>query len=81
MFAILDKKALFYGAPICFHNKAEALRAFTEEFKDPNSMVGKYPADFSMWLIAEYNPQTGIITPLPKPEFLEEAANLVEKKG
>lgn len=79
MFAVLDKKALYYGAPVCFHNKAEALRGFTENASDPNSLVSKYPADFSIWEIADYNQQTGVVTPLLNPIFLEEALNLVSK--
>lgn len=79
IFAIFDKKALSYSQPCYFHNKSLALRAFSELVNDQKSDPSKYPADFSIWMLGEWDPQQGVITPFNKPEFVEEASNCVQK--
>lgn len=85
IFAIFDKKALTYFNPFYYHNKALALRGFGEIVNDPKTPLNKYPADFSIWSIGEWDEKTGTIVPLSKPEFLDEAANHIklgaEKNG
>lgn len=80
IFAIFDKKALVYLSPMCFHNKGLALRFFGEICNDSKTDMYKYPADFSIWIIGDWDERTGHINPLSKPEFLDEAANIVNKE-
>lgn len=79
IFAILDKKALAYNTPFFFPNKGLALRGFEELANDEKSTVNKYPTDFSIWLIGEFDDKLGIIKSLDKPEFVDEAVNVIKK--
>lgn len=59
-YAIKDEKIGVYKGPFLFHNNAEALRSFGTEVKEnKESELNKYPADFSMWLIGEYDDSIG----------------------
>lgn len=79
IFAILDKKAGAYMEPFFFPNKGLALRAFEEFVNSEKSTAFKYPADFSIWAIGEYDEKLGVITSLPKPEHVDEALNVLKK--
>lgn len=78
MFAIFDKKACIYFQPSYFLNKSLALRSFTELVNDPKTQIYKYPSDFSIWIVGEWNEKLGTIIPNKNPEFLEEAINVKE---
>lgn len=80
LFSILDKKAGSYSAPHTYHNKGLALRAFEELANDEKTTVNRYPADFSIWQIGEFDEQIGRLKPLDKPEFVDEAINVIKKK-
>lgn len=79
IFLIYDKKAQMYFQPSFHLNKAIALRAFTEVANDPKTNLCKYPSDFSIWIVGEWDELEGKIIPYPKLEFLEEIANLINK--
>ncbi|WNK13197.1 MAG: nonstructural protein [Microvirus sp.] len=79
IFSVFDKKALAYMQPFYFANKGEAIRALEDITNDSGSRINKHPADFSLWILGEYDDKTGSIKPLDKPQFLEEAANTLKK--
>lgn len=81
MFAVLDKKAGFYHPPQIAHSKADALRTFHGIVNGEQSQVTRYPSDFSLWIIGEWDQFLGVVTAFPKPEFLEEAINCVKTQG
>lgn len=79
IFAVYDKKAAAYLQPFYFPQKGQAIRAFEDSVKDPQSAFAKHPADYSLFKIGEYDDQTGQIKAATNPEFIEEAINLTEK--
>lgn len=65
VFTVYDSKAEVYMSPFLFQNKGEAIRAFTESLKDtsnPNNMMAKYPQDFTLFQVAEYDNETAKFT-------------------
>lgn len=81
IFSIYDKKAVQYHQPFYAGNKGLALRMFQEIVEDQKTSISKYPADFSIWILGDYNEQTGEIHPKKMPEFLDEACNFVSRKN
>lgn len=79
LYAIYDKKALFFSPPHCLHNKADALRFFDELLHDSQTRLCKYPADYQIYELGEWDERTGIITALKQPLFLEEGAAFIKK--
>ena len=56
--AVYDAKAEAYGRPIFVSAPGLAIRAFMDEVKNPDSQMGRYPSDFRLYQIAEYDDQT-----------------------
>lgn len=47
-----------------------SIRAFGDECKrkEPNNILAQHPEDFELWIVGEYDDNTGIITPYNHPE-------------
>jgi len=58
-FCAEDLKLSVFMPPFFFLHTGQALRAFEDLVKDGNSIVGKYPNDFRLVEIGEFNDQTG----------------------
>jgi hypothetical protein len=55
IYVVYDSKAENYGNPMFFATRGEAIRMFSEECNRPESMVNKYPEDFTLFEIGTYN--------------------------
>lgn len=86
LYAIYDKKMTNYGPPMPAHNDGHAIRLMTDFMSQPNSVFVRYPADFEIWKLGEYNNLTGEITTTGKgllcnaidlfsPQIIEDAKN------
>lgn len=60
VFGIYDGKACAFLQPLLFMNTpGEAIRMFESAVNDEKSMMNKYPQDFILFEIAEYDDNTG----------------------
>lgn len=80
LFVVRDVKADAYGAPMSVATKGLALRSFTEACLDPRSEMNKYPEDYMLYVIGQYEPNTGCISPFPVPEFVASASEVIESR-
>ena len=55
LFAIYDAKASFFMTPWPCRNVGIARREFASACSNPESAIGKFPADFVLHEIGEYN--------------------------
>lgn len=62
MFAVYDSKAACFFPPFTVPNEGVALRAFAEQCNDTNSQFNRFPADFTLFHIGEYDTDTGDVT-------------------
>lgn len=67
MYSVYDSKVQAYDKPFILRNKAEAIRAWTAAVNDPQTMMSKYPADYILFEIAEWDDITGMVTPYSGP--------------
>lgn len=75
--SLFDKKASAYEPPIAFPNLAQALRQHANLFlRNPNSNYVQYAADFDLYLVAEFDEQTGGVVEKIPPQFLDSMVNL-----
>lgn len=58
-FSVYDVAAELYGTPFFMQSKAEAIRAFTSLVNDGNTMPGRYPAQFKLVQLAEWDNESG----------------------
>lgn len=80
IYAIYDKKVLFFSQPFFLRNKADALRGLDELVDDVKTKIHKYPSDYQIFEIGEWDEITGLIASYEKPLFLEEAASFIKKE-
>lgn len=74
MFSVHDSKAEAYFSPMCFKTAGEAIRAFATSCEEPNSNFYKYPSDFTLVELGEYDETTGTISCHDKPRILSNAS-------
>ena len=76
MYAICDAKT-GYMPPTIDYNDASAVRNFEHAVKAPDSLMCSHPSDYSLRRVAEYDTDSGVITPEDSPVVLVEAAALL----
>lgn len=79
--SILDNRADVYNTPFFSRGLGEAERNFQELCNDPKSMVNKYPDDYSLYLIGEFDDQTGKLESLKEPKHLVKAINFISRQS
>jgi len=60
--SIRDRAADAFAVPMFFQSTGQAIRAFADEIKNPreNNNLNKHPDDFDLYLIGEFDDQTGL---------------------
>lgn len=76
MYSVRDIKAALYGQPFALANRNVAIRTFTSWCADPSSFFSKYPGDFQLFEVGEFDQNTGIFTPA-QPDYLVSATDVV----
>lgn len=61
IYAAYDSKAQTYLNPITMHSKGEAIRAWIELSNDDRTQFCKYPADFTLFEIGEYDDEKALL--------------------
>jgi hypothetical protein len=64
MFTVYDSKTETYLNPFYMLTKGECIRSWTETLNDPLSSFCKYPADYNLFEIGEYDDSTCTVTML-----------------
>jgi hypothetical protein len=59
VYAIFDSKVGVYAQPFFMRTRGEAIRAFETLANDRNSQLNKYPGDFSLFELGEYEDEEG----------------------
>lgn len=62
VYSIFDSKIGSYLAPFFPQAKGAAIRAFTEALNDPNHQFSKYPEDFTLFELGEWDDATASFT-------------------
>lgn len=62
IYTVYDSKTQAYLPPMFMRSKGEAVRSFEAAANDPQSTLCKYPADFTLFEIGEFDDQTGTLS-------------------
>jgi len=81
IYSIRDQKGDMYNTPFFNKTHGEAERNFQELVKDEKSFVAKYPEDYDLYYLGEYDTITGIIQPLDTPQHMVKAIQLKPQHG
>lgn len=75
MYSVYDAKIGVFNNPMVFLTHGQALRGWMDIANDPSTEIGKHPEDFTLFELAEYDPETGkfenLITPKSHGTALE----------
>lgn len=58
VFTVYDSKVKFYKTPFVLRTAGEALRGWQEVSNDKTTQIGKYPADFTLFEIGEWDEES-----------------------
>jgi len=59
LFSVFDKASMFYNSPIVCTHKNQALRIFESAFRAKDSDFQKYPNDYDLYYMGDYDEITG----------------------
>lgn len=79
VFAVYDSKAKAYMRPFFSQSIGTAIRAFGDVVNDPQEMVAKHSADFSLHHIGEFDDVTGVLSALEHQVNLGLAASFKDQ--
>lgn len=67
VFAVYDSKAEAYMQPFFMQSRGAAIRAFDSTVNNPETQFYKYPTDFTLFEIGEYDELHGKLIPSKTP--------------
>lgn len=67
MYSIYDCKSGVYRMPYCSLRRDEAIRLFAVDCSIKETELHRFAEDFTLFHIAEYDTDTGLITPFVAP--------------
>lgn len=76
-FTIRDTKGEVFNTPFFQKTHGEAERSFKSLLNDQQSMVAKYPEDYDLYYIGEYDDQSGQLLGLDTPQHIVKAIQIM----
>lgn len=76
-FSIRDTKAEVFNTPFFLKTHGEAERSFKNLLNDQQSMVSKYPEDYDLYYIGDYDQDSGQLGALDTPQHIVKAVQLM----
>lgn len=81
VFSIRDAKAEVFNTPFFQKTHGEAERNFRTIVNDEKSTVNKFPEDFDLYYLGDYDDNTGKMETIDSPQHVIKAVQCVESKG
>jgi len=78
LFAVRDVKGDSFAAPMAIPTVGIAKRSFLESCADKGSPFGRYPEDYQLYQVGEYEPNSGLLKALPNPLFVMSAVEAAD---
>lgn len=67
VYSVFDSKVGMYAQPFFMRTKAEALRGWQTVANDPETNIAKFPEDYSLFELGEYDEERGAFMNHPAP--------------
>jgi len=76
IFSVRDSKGEIFGQPFFQKTPGEAERSFKMLVNDSQSIPSKYPEDFDLYYIGQFDDQSGKVQPIDTPMHIVKAIAL-----
>lgn len=80
IFTVHDGKALSFNRPFFYPTEGQATRDFHQVVNDGESQQSKYPADFSLFVVGEFDTDTGLVESYSTPKLVCTGLELKQKE-
>lgn len=80
LFTVYDSKAERFLKPFESETIATALRAFTELVNMSDHQFNRFPEDYTLYCIAQFDPETGKVDSYGTPQSIALASTLVQSQ-
>lgn len=80
-YAVFDSKAKFFTAPFYCANDMVAKRMFAGAARDAATDISRFPQDYTLFCVGEYDDEKGALTPLSPLCNLGMAAQFLQQQG
>lgn len=77
LFSIYDKQAQKFGYPFPAPGKGAAIRQIALEMQGKSNVIVKYPADFALYQVEEFEESTGKFKGYKEPIFVMELTDII----
>jgi len=81
VYTVYDSKAEAYLQPFFSQSKGVAIRSFQEAVRDEKSNISKYPEDFTLFELGEYDDANSKFNLHNTPQSLGVAVEFLTPKG
>lgn len=81
IYSVYDSKAEAFMQPFFMATNGQAIRAFTQEAENKESMIGKYPMDYTLFELGVFHDANAKIELLTAPTPLGSAQEYVTSRG
>lgn len=81
VFGVFDAKAGIYLPTVCRHSKGEFIREMIEVGRNKDTMIGKFPADFTLFELGEWDDLQGEYSMLPAKQPLGTVLEWISKEA
>lgn len=76
LFSVFDVKAAVFGPPLMFGAAGEAIRGFTMAVRDERSMISKFPGDYQLFRIGQFDELHGVLVSEVPPVLIVTGAEV-----
>ena len=80
VFSIRDTKSETFHSPFYAPTHGEAERTFRTAVNDEKTMLHKYPEDFDLYFVGEWDQNSGKMTTMDTPQHIVKAINVLQKE-
>lgn len=80
VFAVFDAAAEAFMTPIFYSTKGQAIRAFSDAVNAEDHEFFRHAADYTLFHLGMYDPQTGMLEPLATPDSMGVALSFLESE-
>lgn len=63
IYSILDTKAGAFAPPFFVANDQVAIRSVLAARNDPNGLMGRFPDDFKLFCLGDFDDEVGVLSP------------------